>query len=261
MDSEFVIAHINGAVRSWLCIKVSGIRIFNLRERLIDLILYVGEVCRHYFDSFCIEGNNFPFAVCLDQRVVNINFCILVLDRTGFLLEKRSKFLLSFFLCHCLSCKCSGNDLLEEFCDGFFVDISTVNVFDMCSDSCCSVLDVKPGFLDLEGHLLVDGFEEVGISGTCNIRVIQCRHVIALQQFLHTIKVHCLNIFEIILCCGDRFLTFHEIVCCRSGDCENKNDQKDDQSGFLFFLFIFGPPCHQNHRIAFLYLSISNYIL
>ena len=31
MDSEFVIAHINGAVRSWLCIKVSGIRIFNLR--------------------------------------------------------------------------------------------------------------------------------------------------------------------------------------------------------------------------------------
>ena len=55
---------------------LSEIRIFNLRERLVDLILYVGEVCRHYFDSFCIEGNNFPFAVRLDQRVVNINFCI-----------------------------------------------------------------------------------------------------------------------------------------------------------------------------------------
>ena len=31
MDSEFIIAHINSAVRSWLCIKVSRIRIFNLR--------------------------------------------------------------------------------------------------------------------------------------------------------------------------------------------------------------------------------------
>lgn len=90
---------------------------------------------------------------------------------------------------------------------------------------------------DIKIHFLIDGAEEIGICGVCDIRIVKNRQIAVLQKRRHPIKIHGFYIFQKTLYRVDRLLALPEIKAgpCRGG--QDKNDQENDQSFFLFLPF------------------------
>ena len=95
------------------------IRILHFFQRLIDFILYIGEISRHQTHCFRIKRNNFPLAAGFDQWISDICFSKFICNSSGFFFKKRGKLLLSLLFCKLLTGEGRRNNLLQKLCNGF----------------------------------------------------------------------------------------------------------------------------------------------
>ena len=239
-DRKFFCCEIKRIIcRCFRCIgrRTWGIFTVHIVEGIVYFFFNTLEVCWHDFYCLIIQRNNFPSGICFDHRIGDICFGEYIFFHFFCLFtQNRSKFCLCLFFCKLVSGISVGNDLTEKFSDSCFINISSVNVSDMCCDRSCTILNIKSVFRDFISHFFVDLWEEICVCGISDICIVQCGEITALNQGFHRVEVHFLHAVKKMFHCFSWLLSLIEIEAGTSSNGENQDQNENDQPGMSFFI-------------------------